>query len=150
MLTSPQVYNFDKILIPGVSRLLGHPEATHTGAVRHLRLACIAHLDARIAEPLAPPADWRRNAAVGCKCRHCTELGQFLDDPVREKWEFRAVQGDRDHVEGTIRTAGCDVTTTTLTRGRPYTLIATKNLASYERRRAQRTRDIADRDRLKL
>ena len=150
MLTSPQVYNFDTILIPGVSRLLGHPEATRTGAVRHLRLACVAHLDARIAEPLAPPADWRRNAAVGCKCRHCTELGQFLDDPVREKWEFRAVQGDRDHVEGTIRTAGCDVTTTTLTRGRPYTLIATKNLASYERRRAQRARDIADRDQLKL
>ncbi len=150
ILASPAVYNFDTILIPDVSRLLGHPEVAHTDAVRYLRLACVAHLDARIAEPLAPPADWRRDAAVGCKCRHCAELAQYLDDPTREKWEFRAVQGDRDHVESTIRTAAYDLTTTTLTRGRPYTLIATKNQASYQRRRAQRARDLADRDRLKL
>ncbi|MSO99580.1 MAG: 2OG-Fe(II) oxygenase [Acetobacteraceae bacterium] len=149
MLASPAVYDFDTVLIPGVRTLVEASEVADTVAVRHLRLACVAHLNLRVAETLEPPADWRRADTVACKCVHCAELRRFLADPARPKWEFRAVEHARGHVEGTIRTAGCDLTTTTLTRGPPYTLVCTKNQASYERRRVQRGKDLADLERLK-
>jgi hypothetical protein len=50
----------------------------------------------------------------------------------------------------TIRGAHSDVGVTTERRGRPYSLICTKNQASYERRRKQRARDLADLKRLRL
>ena len=59
-------------------------------------------------------------------------------------WIFKAAESDRRHVEETIRQAGSDVETTTDRRGRPYSLVCTKNQASYERRARQRTQDLKD------
>jgi hypothetical protein len=39
---------------------------------------------------------------------------------------------------------GADVDTMTDRHGRPYSLVCTKNQASYERRARQRTQDLAD------
>jgi putative intracellular protease/amidase len=50
----------------------------------------------------------------------------------------------RAHVEDVLRRARADVDTVTERRGRPYSLITTKNQASYERRAAQRAQDLAD------
>jgi hypothetical protein len=44
----------------------------------------------------------------------------------------------------TIKGAGCDVDMTTDRRGRPYSLVCTKNQASYERLSKQRKKDLAD------
>ncbi len=60
------------------------------------------------------------------------------------RWVLKANETDRGHVEGTIRNARCDVDTMTERRGRPYSLICTKNQASYERRLIQRRNDLAD------
>jgi len=46
-------------------------------------------------------------------------------------------------VEGTIHASGCDLDVVTERTGRPYTLVCTKNQASYERRVQQRTADLA-------
>ena len=93
---------------------------------------------------IAPPSDWRRPSAVGCNCQHCTELGRFLSDPVRETWVFKAAQIHRNHVEESIRKARCDVDTITERRGSPHGLICTKNQASYQRRARQRVEDTAN------
>ncbi|MDR3533634.1 MAG: 2OG-Fe(II) oxygenase [Rhodopila sp.] len=144
----PRTYDFDTILVPAVLTLLATPDTGGLAAVRRLRVACAAHLDGRIALPLEAPRDWRRDNTLGCGCKHCRALGLYLDDPTQKIWVFRAVEADRSHVEGTIRTAHCDLDTTTERRSRPYSLICTKNQASYERRRVQRERDLADRERL--
>jgi hypothetical protein len=47
-------------------------------------------------------------------------------------------------VEQTIQRAHCDVDLTTDRRGRPYTLVCTKNQASYDRRAKQRRKDLED------
>jgi len=145
MLAWPATYDFDAILVPAVGELLGLGESD---AVRRVRLACVAHLDARIAQPLEAPRDWGRPNNLGCACRHCAGLGRFLADPANARWVFKANEAERSHVEGTIRNARCDVDTKTERRGRPYSLICTKNQASYERRRTQRTSDLAIRERL--
>jgi hypothetical protein len=148
LLAWPSTYGFDTILVSAVRDLLASHETAGVAAVQRLRLACVGHLDARVAEPLEAPRDWQRASAVGCKCAYCAELSGFLADPQTSRRVLRANEGDRSHVESTIRTARCDVDTLTERRGRPYSLICTKNQASYDRLRTQRQRDLADLARL--
>ena len=79
-----------------------------------------------------------------CQCRHCADLSRFLADPERRAWAFKAVEAERSHVEQTIQRAHCDVDVSTDRRGRPYTLVCTKNQASYDRRAKQRSKDLED------
>ena len=111
--------------------------------MQRLRQVCVAHLRARIAEPLEPPRDWTRASTLTCSCARCTLLAQFLADPGQPTWAFKAAEADRQHVAGTIRASGCDLDLVTERKGRPYTLICTKNQASYERRVQQRRADLA-------
>ena len=141
LLAWPKVYGLDAVLVPATRALLGRVDPSCAAAIEALRSACLLHLRARIAEPLAPPADWTRSAALACRCPRCSELGRFLADPGRKTWVFKAAEADRRHVEDTIKKAGCDVDTATDRRGRPYSLVCTKNQASYERRAKQRRRD---------
>lgn len=139
MLAWPGTYGMDAVLVSAAREL----PAGAPGAVM-LRAACVAHLSARVAEPLAPPANWHRDNALPCRCPRCTELARFLDDPGQRTCVLKAAEADRSHVEGTIRTAGCDLDTATDRRGRPYSLVCTKTQASYERRARQRKQDLAD------
>lgn len=143
MLKWPQTYNLDMVLVPAMRDLVGSMIAQEP-AVQRLHQPCLAHLRARIAEPLAPPSDWSRTSALPCQCRHCAELSRFLADPERKAWTFKAVEADRSHVEQTIQRAHCDLDFTTDRRGRPYTLVCTKNQASYDRRAKQRRKDLED------
>jgi predicted 2-oxoglutarate/Fe(II)-dependent dioxygenase YbiX len=144
ILARPRTYDLDTVLVPAARMLVGTGTTQGTAAIERLQAACIAHLRARIAEPLAPPADWRRASVLPCRCQYCAELTRFLDDPERQTWVLKAVQADRDHVEDSIRRAGSDLDMTTDRRGRPYSLICTKNQASYERRAKQREQDLKD------
>jgi predicted 2-oxoglutarate/Fe(II)-dependent dioxygenase YbiX len=146
MLAKPKVYDFDEVLVPAVGTLLG--EDPRPAAIERLRLACLAHLEARIALPLAPPGDWGRPSKVGCACAHCAALSRFLADPATERWVLRANERDRQHVARTIGSAHCDVDMVTERRGSPYSLVCTKNQASYQRRKRQRGRDLAELKRL--
>lgn len=150
ILAWPQTYGLDAVLVPAVLALTERAAARDAAAVRRLRAACLAHLRARIAEPLEPPSDWARASVLPCRCRHCSELGQFLADPNRKMWTFKAAAPDREHVEDSIKRAGSDLDRATDQRGRPYTLICTKNQASYERRAQQRKKDLAEAARLEV
>jgi hypothetical protein len=141
MLTWPQTYSLDTVLVPALRDLVRSTIAQEP-PVQRLRDACLAHLRARIAEPLVPPSNWSRASVLPCQCRHCAELRHFLADPERKTWAFKAVEADRSHVEQTIQQAHCDVDFTTDRRGRPYTLVCTKNQASYDRRAKQRRKDL--------
>ena len=54
MLTWPQTYAIDTVLVPALRDLVRSTIAQEP-AVQRLRDACLAHLRARIAEPLEPP-----------------------------------------------------------------------------------------------
>jgi predicted 2-oxoglutarate/Fe(II)-dependent dioxygenase YbiX len=140
ILAQRKTYGLDEILVPAMRELTKRDGA----AVAALRHAALAHLQARTAEPLAPPADWRRDSKLGCKCEKCTALARFLDDPNEQTWRCAASEFYRSHVQTTIMNAQCDVKTTTEKRGRPYTLICTKTQASYARRARQRDKDLRD------
>jgi hypothetical protein len=67
---------------------------------------------------------------------------------VQKTWTYKAVEADRRHVEDSVRRARADLNLTTDTRGRPYTLVCTKNQASYLRRVEQRRNDLDHQARL--
>jgi len=151
LLAWPDAFHPDAILVPAAVKL-----AARTGTLRgwapaaRLVEACVEHLDRRLAEPLAPPADFARPSTIACRCAHCAELSAFLADPKRKTWPFRAAEAQRRHVEDSIRRHDCDVDTETERHGRPYALVCTKNQKSYQRRVAQRDKDLRDRAQLSL
>ena len=142
MLAWPKTYAPDATLVPAVLRLSEQPKTGNVPAVRRLRDVCLAHLRARIAQPLEAPRDWARASTLTCRCRYCNALSQFLADPSRETWTLKAAEPDRQHLAGTIRTNNCDLDLTTERKGRPYGLVCTKNQSSYDRRAKQRTADL--------
>ena len=144
ILAWPKTYDLDAVLIPAARTLVGAGTTQGTAAIERLQAACVAHLRARIAEPLSPPTDWRRASTLPCHCQHCAELARFLADPERQTWVLKAAEAVRSHVEDSIRRAESDLDTTTDRRGRPYSLVCTKNQASYDRRAKQRRQDLKD------
>ena len=144
ILTWPKTYSFDAVLVPAVRSLVGSGVIRGSTAVERLRAACLGHLRVRIAQPLEAPRDWQRTSALACSCRDCTELGRFLTDAERRVWSFKAAEARRGHVSGTVARARCDLDLTTEKRGSPYTLVCTKNQASYDRRVKQRKQDLED------
>jgi hypothetical protein len=98
----------------------------------HWLAACCEQLKGRTAQAPQAPADFRRPAAIACKCADCSELRRFLDDPHEQVHRFRAAEARRSHLENTIRQHHCDLDLTTERRGSPYTLVCTKNTASYQ------------------
>ncbi len=48
----------------------------------------------------------------------------------------------RNHLQGVIGRAALDIDTKTEKKGRPYTLVCTKNRASYRRRLAEYAEDV--------
>ena len=143
ILAWPQTYEPDAVLVPAVLGLTGPAAHQAAAAVQRLRTAALEHLRARIAEPLEPPRDWARASAIACSCAHCRELSHFLADPDRQRWTFKAPETGRRHVEESIQRSGCDLDLVTDRRGRPYSLVCTKNQASYDRRAQQRQHDLA-------
>jgi predicted 2-oxoglutarate/Fe(II)-dependent dioxygenase YbiX len=144
VLAWPKTYGLDAVLVPALRHLVGMEVTKHSAALWRLRGACVAHLRARAAEPLEAPKDWRRTNKLACRCADCTELAGFLSDPVCRRWMFKSPEVARSHLQETIRRAGCDLDVTTDRRGRPYSLVCTKNQASYDRRARQRSQDLAD------
>ena len=143
ILAWPQTYAPDAVLVPAALGLTGQPAHQAVAAMQRLRMAAMEHLRARIAEPLEPPRDWARASAIACACVHCRELSRFLADPDHQRWTLKAPETGRRHVEESIRRSDCDLDLVTDRRGRPYSLVCTKNQASYDRRAQQRQRDLA-------
>jgi hypothetical protein len=143
ILACPQTYEPDTVLVPAVLGLTGQAAPQAVTAIQRLRTAALEHLRARIAEPLEPPRDGVRASTIACSCAHCRDISQFLAAPDRQRWTFKAPEAARRHVEESIRRGGCDLDLATDRHGRPYSLVCTKNQASYNRRAQQREHDLA-------
>ena len=141
-LTNPATYSVDRLLLPAVQSLCASKQTRGLPTVHDMRGAVISHLQQRVAEPLEPPADWRRPSKIGCTCTYCGDLSRFLSDPSQPVWLLKAAQATRTHVEHFIRASHCDLDCVTERRGSPHTLRCTKNQASYQRRVEQRRRDL--------
>jgi hypothetical protein len=141
----------DGVLLPALLSLSDRLDCSldEIEALSPLQAACLAHLDARMVEPLAPFPDWTRPGfpapmwmSGGRKAQDAlTGFVDFLADPAREQWVLAAREGIRCQVEDIIRRHQLDVQTDTLKQGTPHKLVCVKTSASYERRVKQRAAD---------
>lgn len=144
LLAWPATYGLDTVVVPALRSLCATEVLRSSTAVQTLRNAGLQHLRSRMAQPLAPPADWARSGAIEGRSKACDDFNRFLASPIEQAWSYKAAEFERSQVAAAIRQAGCDVDCRTDRRGRPYTLVCTKNQAGYERRSAQREQDLVD------
>lgn len=141
LLNKPDVIDMDGVLLPAALELCKLNEYRESVSVIRLNETVADHLRRRIAEPLAPPADWIRPAKLSCNCSHCDELRRFLADAFQGEWHYKAAKARRHHLEESIRKSHCDIDCHTEKKGSPHTLVCRKNQNSYNRRVEQRKRD---------
>jgi hypothetical protein len=109
LLAWPKTYGVDRALVPALKRLLEGGARRSGAAMTGLLAACLAHLEARAAEPLEAPQNWSRASDIRCSCEHCAALRGFLASPSTETWTLKAAEQFRSHVEGEIRRARADL-----------------------------------------
>ena len=97
----------------------------------------------RSARPPEPPRDWVTAAPIPCDCELCTDLKAFCRDPAASVARFPLRQDLREHLHRQIDAYRLDMFHETERRGRPYTLVCTKNRASYQRRLDEYAEDVA-------
>jgi hypothetical protein len=117
LLAWPKTYSLDRALVPAVKRLLGGGTRQSGAAMISLHAACLAHLEARAAEPLEAPRDWSRASNIRCSCEHCAALSRFLSSTASETWTLKAADQVRRHVEAEIKAARADLDFRTERRG---------------------------------
>lgn len=134
----PQHYDLHKVLIPAVTTLAGDKQFAGSSklaetAVHELRRFCLDQLKQRTIKQPEPPKNWKRVAKLDCDCADCQELAQFLQDKDAQVHHFPRNQALRQHLHQQIERHRIDCTHVTRRQGRPYTLVCTKNQASFER-----------------
>lgn len=91
-------------------------------------------LEERTAVEPQPPADFARDAILDCKCSVCKDVNKFLQNPTEENCTYRARQDLRQHLDSQIRHSKADLSTETIRKGSPQSLLCTKTTASWKRR----------------
>jgi hypothetical protein len=138
-LSDQEHYGLHQVLIPAVKKMYGW--ATKDPVIVHTRQQilrdCIAELDRLTEKPVEEPRDWAQDITLRCNCVDCRQLQQFLRDPQEKVRRFPAAEARRRHLHQQIEIHGCDMTHVTERKGSPYTLVCTKNRASYERKKAE-------------
>ena len=122
-LSSHNAIPMDAVLVPAALRLTERMQISEWAPVARLHAACVRHLQARFAQPLAPPSDFTRPGTITCQCASCKELSAFLPAPDRRVWEFKAAEPLRSHVKYAIRQHHYDLDFVTEKRRRPYSLV---------------------------
>ncbi len=141
MLAWPNIYGMDDVLLPAALQIPTSTAGDELPTVVRLRQVVITHLQTRLAEQLEPPSDWSRDNTNQCSCKDCGELSRFLINPDQQQWHFKAAESRRKHVQHAINRNQSDVNYVTEKQSRPYSLVCTKNQASYQRRVRQTQSD---------
>jgi hypothetical protein len=94
--------------------------------------SCREQFESLTAQAPQDPTDLRRPADVACKCAECAELRRFLENPREPVHRFSVKEERRNHLADQIRKHKLDLDSKTEKKGSPYTLVCTKNKASYE------------------
>ena len=123
-----------RALPAALSALRGEAGLPATAAYASLwRQAADALLDRSSTAP-KEPCDWKIAADLSCDCDLCGKLRAFCEDPAARQERFSLREDLRSHLERTIERDGLDLDVETERRGRPHTLVCTKNRASHARR----------------
>ena len=140
---APEVVAPDRTLPAALGQLHGEEGLADSAPYAALWDCAAECLLERSATAPCEPQDWKIASDTGCDCPHCAKLRAFCDDPAARVERFPLREELRRHLEMVVRMRQLDVDHVTERKGRPYTLVCTKNRASYERRLAEYGEDVS-------
>ena len=138
----PHLATPDRALPAALDELHGEAGLAKTAAFATLWRHAARALLERSAAPPEEPRHWKIACDIDCDCELCADLRAFCDDPAAEVARFPLRKELRKHLHRIIDRHGLDIDHETERRGRPYTLVCTKNRASHKRRLAEYSADI--------
>ena len=138
----PKLSDPFRALPAALEEMRGEPELAGTAAFATLWRYAARSLLGRSAAPPKAPGHWRMACDVDCGCEVCAGLRAFCADPAARVARFPLRKELRAHLHRTIDFHGLDIDHETERRGRPFTLVCTKNRRSHERRMAEYSDDI--------
>lgn len=108
-------------------------ELSKSAAYRALWQTAADYLLKRSGKPPEPPRSWYIKAELGCSCKGCGQLHAFCADAQSQVAKISVARPMRDHLRAKIDVLKLDIDYATERIGRPYSLVLTKNRASYQR-----------------
>ena len=139
----PQVVTPDRTVPAALDQLRLQEDLPGAAAYALLWRHAVAFLLLRSATAPEAPGDWTIAAPTGCHCEHCAKLRAFCRNPVARTERFKLRKDLRKHLHRIIDGDHLDMSHVTQRRGRPYTLVCTKNRASYRRRLSEYGKDVS-------
>ena len=97
-----------------------------------LRRHAVEQLEARLDRRERAGHDWSLSLPAGCDCEQCAELGDFLADAERVRFEWPINKQRRQHVHRRIDADELPVRHQTRRSGSPYTLVLEKKRELFE------------------
>ena len=133
----------DRALPAALSELHAEKGLADTATFATLWRHATGSLLKRSATPPKEPRHWKIAADIDCKCDLCADLQAFCKDPAAKVARFPLRAELRGHLHRIIEYNKLDIDHETERRGRPYTLVCTKNRASHKRRLAEYSKDVS-------
>ena len=139
----PQVVTPDRMIPAALDQLRRQKGLPGAAAYALLWRHAVASLLARSAMAPEAPRDWTIASEIDCDCEHCAKLRAFSKDPAARTKRFPLRKDLRKHLHRIIDGHRLDMSHVTQRRGRPFTLVCTKNRASYRRRLTEYGKDVS-------
>ena len=139
----PQLATPDRAIPAALGELHGDKGLAHTNPFATLWRHAAGSLLKRSATLQKEPRHWKIAADIDCKCDLCADLRAFCKDPAAQVARFPVRTDLRAHLHRIIEYNRLDIDHETERRGSPYTLVCTKNRASYKRRLAEYSKDVS-------
>ena len=139
----PQLITPERVVPTALIQLRRQEGLPRSAAYAWLWRHAAASLLARSATAPEAPRDWTTAAPTGCHCQHCAKLRAFCDNPVARTERFKLRKDLRKHLHRIIDGHRLDMSHVTQRKGSPYTLVCTKNRASYRRRLTEYGKDVS-------
>ena len=138
----PEAVAPDRAIPAALAEMRSEAGLVETAAYAGLWRHAADFLLARSATPPAEPQNWAITCDIDCNCDLCAKLRAFCQDPVARTERFPVRKDLRKHLHNAIDANRLDMFHETERRGRPFTLVCTKNRASHERRLAEYAEDV--------
>ena len=139
----PRLATPDRTLPAALRELHAEPGLANTVSFATLWRHSAGSLLERSATPPKEPRHWTIDADIDCECDLCADLRAFCNDPDARVARFPLRKDLRAHLHRVIDYHRLDIDHETERRGRPYTLVCTKNRASHRRRLAEYSKDVS-------
>lgn len=128
-------YDFLDVFLPALQKMKKAAPGSELALQHHRDFVthCVEALQKRTTHPPLAPEDWAVPIQMPCRCEDCQIVETFLHASEEQVLRLPRKKELRQHLHREIDDKrGCDLDHVTERKGRPFTLVLTKNRATYK------------------